>query len=144
MPGLSHSLEMKQMPGRGGFASLSLTALLLSGCLVSTPDDMETPSPDGQFMLDVTFTGGGLTLRPGLGAELSLRHESGAETAFATLDSVRSLGIAWTGARALRICAEDAEPVDDASVVVETPAGPETFTVTYACPAQPSPAGFQG
>ncbi|MDP1617998.1 hypothetical protein [Phenylobacterium sp.] len=110
---------------------------------MATPDDMETPSPDGQFMLDVAFTGGGLTLRPGLGAQLSLRHVSGAETAFATLDAVRSLGIAWTGARTLRICAADAEPVEDASVVVETPGGPETFTVTYACPAQPSPEGFQ-
>lgn len=134
---------MKQIPGLR-LAALGLTALLLSGCLVSTPDDMETPSPDGQFMLDVAFTGGGLTLRPGLGAELSLRHQSGAETTFATLDAVRSLGIAWTGTRAVRICAEDAEPIDDASVVVETPAGPETFTVTYACPAQPSPEGFQG
>ena len=133
---------MKQIPGLR-LAPLGLAAVLLSGCLVSTPEDMETPSPDGQFVLDVAFSGSGLTLRPGLGAELSLRHVSGAETAFATLDAVRSLGIAWTGGRSLRICAEDAEPVDDASVVVETPAGPETFTVTYACPAQPSPEGFQ-
>lgn len=132
-----------QIPGLRP-ASIGLAAVLLSGCLVSTPQDMETPSPDGQFVLDVAFKGGGLTLRPGLGAELALRHVSGAETSFAALDSVRSLGIAWTGARTLRICAEDADPIDDASVVVETPAGPETFTVTYACPAQPSPDGFKG
>ncbi|WP_300576438.1 hypothetical protein [Phenylobacterium sp.] len=142
MARLVHFTGMKQIPGLR-LASLGLAAVLLSGCLVSTPEDMETPSPDGQFVLDVAFRGGGLTLRPGLGAELSLRHVSGAETAVATLDAVRSLGIAWTGARALRICAEDAEPADDASVVVETPAGPETFTVTYACPAQPSPEGFR-
>lgn len=135
---------MKQSLGFRRLAPLGAAALLLSGCLMSIPDDMETPSPDGQFVLDVAFTGGGLTLRTGLGAELSLRHVSGAETTFATLASVRSLGIAWTGARTLRICAEDAEPVDDASVVVETPAGPETFIVTYACPAQPTPEGFQG
>jgi len=134
---------MKHNPGLC-LASLGLAAVLLSGCLVSTPEDMETPSPDGQFVLDVAFRGGGLTLRPGLGADLSLRHASGAETPVAALDAVRSLGIAWTGSRALRICAEDAEPVDDASVIVDTPAGPETFTITYACPAQPSPDGFQG
>ncbi|MDP1641811.1 MAG: hypothetical protein Q8L59_06465 [Phenylobacterium sp.] len=117
-------------------AALGLAAILLSGCLVATPDDMQVPSPDGQYVLEVAFTGGGLTLRPGLGAELALRHASGASSPLASLEAVRRLEIAWSNPRTLRICAPDAEAPQGGPVVVETPAGPETFLVSYACPAQ--------
>ncbi|MDP1875260.1 hypothetical protein [Phenylobacterium sp.] len=120
--------------------ALGLTSVLLSGCLVATPADMEVPSPDGQFHLEVSFAGGGLTLRPSLAAEVSLRHASGAESALATLSPVRGMEIVWSGPRALRICAQDAAPPPDGPVTVQTPTGPETFAVSYGCPARASPA----
>lgn len=131
---------MTQSPRPAPLAALGFAALLLSGCLVATPDDMQLPSPDGQYVLEVTFTGGGLTLRRGLGADLSLRHESGARAELGSLPAVRGLEIVWDGPRSLRICARDAEPPQDGPVTVETPTGPETFEVGYVCPAQAFPA----
>ncbi|MBW0150576.1 MAG: hypothetical protein KXJ53_05130 [Phenylobacterium sp.] len=135
---------MTKRPSRPALAALGLTASLLSGCLVATPDDMQVPSPDGQYVLEVAFTGGGLTLRRGLGAELALRHASGASTDLANLGAVRGLEIVWSGPRTLRICAQDAEAPQDGPVTVETPSGPETFSVSYACPARSPPEGFGG
>lgn len=131
---------MAQPLSRPAFAALGLTAALLSGCLVATPDDMQVPSPDGQYVLEVDFTGGGLTLQPGLGAELALRHTSGASSPLASLEAVRGLEIVWSGPRTLRICAQDAEAPQNGPVTVETPEGPVTFSVSYACPAPSFPA----
>lgn len=136
MAALRHCLEMPLSLTHPALAALGLTALLLSGCLVATPDDMQVPSPDGQYVLEVDFTGGGLTLLPGLGAELGLRHTSGASSPLASLEAVRGLEIVWTGPRTVSICAQDAKAPQDGQVTVETPAGSETFSVSYACPAQ--------
>jgi hypothetical protein len=133
---------MPQPSPRPAVAALGLTAALLSGCLVATPDDMQVPSPDDQYVLEVNFTGGGLTLQPGLGAELALRHTSGASSPVASLEAVRALEIVWSGPRALRICDQDSEAPADGAVSVATPSGPEIFAVSYACPARPPPAGF--
>lgn len=135
---------MPHVLSRPALAALGLTATLLSGCLVATPEDMQVPSPDGQYVLEVDFSGGGLTLQPGLDAEVTLRHVSGASRPLASLQAVRGLEIVWSEPRALRICAQDAEAPQDGPVTVETPSGPETFSVSYACPARPTPAGFGG
>ena len=115
-------------------------ALLLSACIVSQPEDMSLQSPDGQFVLEADFSGGGITLVPGLSAELSLRHRDGEPTQVATLDAIRQLELAWTEPRTLRICAQGAEPAQDQTVTVDTPQGPADFQVSYGCPARP-PAG---
>lgn len=116
-------------------------ALLLSACIVSQPQDMSLQSPDGQFVLEADFSGGGITLVPGLSAELTLRHQDGEPTQVATLDAIRQLELAWTQPRALRICAQGAEPAQDQTVTVDTPQGPADFQVSYGCPARPQAGG---
>ncbi len=120
---------------------IAAPALLLSACIVSQPEDMSLRSPDGQFVLEADFSGGGITLVPGLSAELSLRHRQGEATPVATLDAVRQLEIAWTQARALRICAQGAEPAQGQTVTVDTPQGPADFQISYGCPARPQAGG---
>lgn len=120
---------------------IAAPALLLSACIVSQPQDMRLQSPDGQFVLEADFSGGGITLVPGLSAELSLRHQDGEPTQVASLDAIRQLEIAWTAPRALRICAQGAEPAQDQTVTVDTPQGPAEFAVSYGCPARPATGG---
>ncbi|MDP2212256.1 MAG: hypothetical protein Q8J81_00235 [Phenylobacterium sp.] len=108
---------------------------------MAAPDDMQVPSPDGRYVLEVNFTGGGLTFRRGLGADLALRHASGAAAPLGSLHAVQGLEIVWSGPRTLRICARNTEPPPSGPVTVDTPTGPETFAVSYVCPAQTVPTG---
>lgn len=125
--------------GRNLALAAPLAVLALGGCFVASPEDMELSSPDGQFRLLVDFEGGGLTLRPGLRARLTLKHKALAQAPFATLDPVRNLEMSWAEPRVIRICAPAAKGPTEQIVSVPTPDGAATFQVRYVCPARPPP-----